>query len=150
MNFFSKTDQMIIPHSLTLLEDEDLICVADREGRRILCYTAGLTAEKAGKLMFSIKHPSLKRVFAISAVDDLIFGINGPEIDDELNDDRTNKDKQIGFVLNLATERMLNSFYPKEGFESPHDLTINHKTGGLFISDLKSPKKIFKFFIKKN
>ena len=87
--------------------------------------------------------------FAISSIDDLVFGINGPELDTN-KDDRKNKDQQIGFVLNLATERLLNSFYPKEGFESPHDLTINRKTESLFISDLKSPKKIFKFFIRKN
>ena len=142
---------MIIPHSLTLLEDEDLICVADREGKRILCYTAGLTQKKAGKLVFSIKHPSIKRVFAIAALDDLIFGVNGPELNaDDSNDARTNKDKQIGFVLNLATENVLNAFYPKDGFQSPHDLAINRKTRTLFISDLKSPKKIFKFFINKS
>lgn len=138
---------MVIPHSLTLLEDEDLLCAADREGRRILCYTAGLTQQKAGKLLFSIKHPSVKRVYAISAVDDLIFGINGPDLDAGEDDGRTNKDKQVGFVLNLATERLLDSFYPEEGFQSPHDLTINRRTGSLYISDLKSPKKIFKFFI---
>lgn len=95
-------DGLIIPHSLTLLEDEDLICVADREGRRIMCYSAGLSQQKAGKLLFSIKHPSVKRVFAIGSVDDLIFGINGPELDQNDLDGRTNKDKQIGFVLNLG------------------------------------------------
>lgn len=144
-------DGIIIPHSLTLLEDEDLICVADREGRRLLCYTAGLTPQKAGKLLFSVKHPSLKRVFAITSANDLIFGINGPELDGN-QDARSSKDQQIGFVLNLATERLLNSFYPKEGFESPHDLTINRRTGSLFVSDLKSKNKIFKFnfFIRKN
>jgi len=140
---------MIIPHSLTLLEDEDLICVADREGRAINCYSAGLTQQKAGRLVFSIKHPSIKRLFAIGSIDDLIFGINGPELTTE-SDGRTNKDKQVGFVVNLATERLLTTFYPKDGFQSPHDLTINRKTNSLFISDLKSPHKIFKFFIKKN
>lgn len=140
---------MVIPHSLTLLEDEDLLCAADREGRRILCYTAGLAQQKAGKLLFSIKHPSVRRVYAIAALDDLIFGINGPDLDAD-EDGRTNKDKQVGFVLNLATERLLDSFYPEEGFQSPHDLTINRRTASLFISDLKSPKKIFKFSIGKN
>jgi len=30
------------PHSLTLFEQQSLICVADREKGRILCYDAGL------------------------------------------------------------------------------------------------------------
>ncbi|KAH9500047.1 transmembrane protein [Bulinus truncatus] len=32
-----------IPHSIILIEDLDLVCVADRENSRALCYNAGLT-----------------------------------------------------------------------------------------------------------
>lgn len=58
---------MVIPHSLTLLEDEDLICAADRENKRILCFTAGLTDEP-GKLVFKIIHNQLGRVFGIEHI----------------------------------------------------------------------------------
>lgn len=30
--------QLWIPHALTLAEDKDLICVADRENGRVLCF----------------------------------------------------------------------------------------------------------------
>ena len=80
---------MAVPHSLTLLEMEDLICVADRgidsnrvaflshnylilkplENRRILCYTAGLSGERrAGRLVFNIKHKNLGKVYAIDHI----------------------------------------------------------------------------------
>lgn len=61
-------ENLLIPHSLTLLEKDDLICVADREHSRILCYSAGLTDSEPGKLVFNVAHPRLGPVYAIDHI----------------------------------------------------------------------------------
>ncbi|KAK7116721.1 probable peptidyl-alpha-hydroxyglycine alpha-amidating lyase pgal-1 [Littorina saxatilis] len=40
---------MNVPHSLALIEDLDILCVADRENQRVLCYNAGLGDTKFGQ-----------------------------------------------------------------------------------------------------
>ncbi|XP_055886528.1 probable peptidyl-alpha-hydroxyglycine alpha-amidating lyase pgal-1 [Biomphalaria glabrata] len=59
-----------IPHSLTLIEELDLICVADRENSRALCYNAGLhSAQTPSQAQFNrtlIPQSEIGRVFAIA------------------------------------------------------------------------------------
>ena len=42
----SEAGDFLVPHSLALVEDLDLICVADRENRRIQCFAAGLKGRR--------------------------------------------------------------------------------------------------------
>lgn len=51
-----------IPHALALAEDQDLICVADRENGRIQCFSAS-----AGKFEFMINSPAFGgRLFSVA------------------------------------------------------------------------------------
>ena len=65
------SDALNIPHSLALVENYDLICVANREDEKIQCFTAGFAVHKeeegeaAGKFVVQVAHPQLSRVFAI-------------------------------------------------------------------------------------
>lgn len=43
----AKNGEFNVPHSLALIEDMNLICVADRDNGRIQCFTAGLTPKGA-------------------------------------------------------------------------------------------------------
>ncbi|VDM43447.1 unnamed protein product [Toxocara canis] len=56
-----------IPHSLALIEDMNLICVADRENERIQCFSAGLA--EGGRAIppgiFITKAENIGRVYAI-------------------------------------------------------------------------------------
>ncbi|GFN80589.1 peptidyl-glycine alpha-amidating monooxygenase [Plakobranchus ocellatus] len=57
-----------IPHSVTLIENLNLLCVADRENQRALCYNAGLSnnAERAGTFNRTlIPEGDMGKVFAI-------------------------------------------------------------------------------------
>jgi len=139
---FGLSDQMVVSHSLTLLETEDLICVADRENRRILCYTAGLSGERRpGKLVFNVQHKHLGRVFAIDHIGDILLAINGPE---------GNGVAPKGLSLDLATEQLVDVWEPTtELFEEPHDLAVSADSTSFFVSQisLKSHKKLFKFTI---
>lgn len=38
-----KVGEFFLPHSLTLIENLNLLCVADRENERIQCFAAGLS-----------------------------------------------------------------------------------------------------------
>lgn len=127
-----------MPHSLSLLEKEDLICVADREQRRILCYTAGLQNSRPGRLVFNVGHERLGRVFAIDHLGDLVMAVNGP--DNEAS-------KAEGLTLDLATERLVEVWQPQSGFVEPHDLAVSKNGQSMFVSDIghNALKKVYKF-----
>ncbi|RTG88674.1 uncharacterized protein DC041_0000473 [Schistosoma bovis] len=58
-----------IPHQLSLLEEEDAICVADRENKRIVCYIAGLystTSDSTGDYLFEYKQPEMRAIYGIA------------------------------------------------------------------------------------
>lgn len=133
-------DGVDVPHSVTLLEQDDLVCVADREFRRIPCYTAGLSGVPAGTLVFDIRHPKLGRVFAIDHLDDIIFAVNGPDSD---------VDHPLGLALDLASQSILTSFSPAAGFYNPHDVCVSRQDSSLFVSEIdpRSSKKVYKFSI---
>ena len=66
---FGEREGFNVVHSLTLMEDRNLICAADRENERILCFRAGLDGDlnSIGELAVKLKYP-LGRVFAIEAL----------------------------------------------------------------------------------
>jgi peptidylamidoglycolate lyase len=139
---FGLTDNLVVPHSITLLELEDLLCVADRENRRVLCYTAGLTGEReAGKLVFNIQHQRLGRVYAIDHIGDIMLALSGGKGDAM---------PPIGVSLDLATEQLVDVWGPKtHKFEEPHDIAVSSDGTSFYVSEisLTSPKKIYKFNI---
>ncbi|KAF6780370.1 hypothetical protein AHF37_00148 [Paragonimus kellicotti] len=51
-------DELNVPHQLVLVEEQDALCVADRENRRVVCYNAGLNSnskDETGKYLFEIR-----------------------------------------------------------------------------------------------
>ena len=56
-----------VPHSLVLIEEKDLLCVADRENSRIKCLNAGLRGSPMGRSVSSTKRGSLGRVYAVAS-----------------------------------------------------------------------------------
>ncbi|KAF8569773.1 hypothetical protein P879_04132 [Paragonimus westermani] len=51
-------DELQVPHQLALVEEQDALCVADRENRRVVCYNAGLnfnSKDETGKFLFEIR-----------------------------------------------------------------------------------------------
>ncbi|RWS17219.1 peptidyl-alpha-hydroxyglycine alpha-amidating lyase 2-like protein [Dinothrombium tinctorium] len=129
------TDNLVVPHSLTLLENEDLICVADREQRRVMCYTAGLSNMQPGTLVFKI--PFAGPLYAIDRIGYILFGIIGP----------TPFQKPIGIAEALATEQILGTWEPKSGFSMPHDLSVSQKERAVYVTEIGKDalKKLYKF-----
>ncbi|CAF1337947.1 unnamed protein product [Didymodactylos carnosus] len=59
--------QLLVPHSLALIESLDILCVADRENGRIVCFDAGLDSQSdEGQIQSIIKHQRMKTVYAIA------------------------------------------------------------------------------------
>ncbi|RWS21854.1 peptidyl-alpha-hydroxyglycine alpha-amidating lyase 2-like protein, partial [Leptotrombidium deliense] len=127
----ANTDNLWVPHSLTLLENDDLICVADREHSRVLCYTAGLTEVEPGELVFTI--PVSGPIYAIDRYDHILFGVTGP----------SRRSQPKGFALQLVTENEMATWSPKGSFKMPHDLTVCQKNKAVFVTEIGSnaPKK---------
>lgn len=130
-------ENMIIPHSLTLIEDDNLICVADREKRRILCYEAGLDGLRPGMLVVNVEHPRLNRIFALDHLNRDLIALS---VDDDSS-------RSEAIVVDVQSGNLINSFTPKNGFKEPHDLSISSDGKYVFISDISSSaeKSIYKF-----
>lgn len=67
------SDGLRVPHSLILIENDNLLCVADRENERILCYKVDAYDTNFGHLAFKIEHPRLGLVYAIDHIGNFIF-----------------------------------------------------------------------------
>lgn len=74
ISMFTEFLSLQIPHSLALMEQYDLLCIADRENMRVTCVKAELNGYNAGMQATSlnIQQPDLGRVFAIAAYGMLI------------------------------------------------------------------------------
>lgn len=59
-DFVDNEKTLIIPHSISLLEDINLICTVSREEGRIVCFDV-----KTGKKKHEITHPDMATVYAI-------------------------------------------------------------------------------------
>ncbi|CAD6184222.1 unnamed protein product [Caenorhabditis auriculariae] len=79
-------DSFDVPHSLTLVEDMNMLCVADRDNERVQCFSAGL-AEGTRRVPPGIPITSAKdigRVFAIREKNHYLFGVTADgEVDAE-------------------------------------------------------------------
>lgn len=91
-----------LPHSLALVEDADLLCVADREGMRVLCYKAGLKGGSVlGEPVNQFFHPRIGPVFALAYNhdDSLIYGVAG----------KVGVLRAIGFTLDVKNSPLYSS-----------------------------------------
>lgn len=76
---YSDTLTLNLPHSVTLIESLDNVCVADRENMRIVCVKAGLKNYVTMLVPSTvIEDPTLGRVFAVASIGDKIYAVNGP------------------------------------------------------------------------
>uniref|UniRef100_A0A914XQF4 peptidylamidoglycolate lyase n=1 Tax=Plectus sambesii TaxID=2011161 RepID=A0A914XQF4_9BILA len=125
--------QLNVPHSITLIEDLDLVCVADRENERIQCFSAGIAvgthAIPTGMLI--TKAENLGRVYAIREKAHYLVGVTGSDL--------LGLSAPQVFVMDVNTGKA--QTYAK-GIESPHDLAITD-SGTVFIGEI-GPNRILK------
>uniref|UniRef100_A0A1I7UMZ0 peptidylamidoglycolate lyase n=1 Tax=Caenorhabditis tropicalis TaxID=1561998 RepID=A0A1I7UMZ0_9PELO len=81
----NQSSEFIVPHSLALIEDMNIVCVADRENQRVQCFSAGLS-EGDRTLPTGIPITSaidIGRVFAIRERNHYLIGVTGKSEDVE-------------------------------------------------------------------
>ncbi|VDL79995.1 unnamed protein product [Nippostrongylus brasiliensis] len=130
-NIVHSSDEMgpsefVIPHSLALIEDMNLICVADRENERVQCFSAGL-AEGHRTIPAGIPITSAEqigRVYAIREKKHYLVGVTGRDEEDQLPPQM--------FVMDM-TNGKANTFI--KGIENAHSLAISDE-GTVFISQM--------------
>jgi DNA-binding beta-propeller fold protein YncE len=135
-----KIGEFFVPHSLALIEDLNLLCVADRENERIQCFAAGLNDEAHHPRAyiptgtFFTKAEKIGRVFAIREKQHYLVGVTS-------SDARAQLDPQI-FVMDMNTGRA-NTF--AKGLENAHALALGDN-GDIYVAQMY-PNQIVKFSI---
>ncbi|CAJ0565204.1 unnamed protein product, partial [Mesorhabditis spiculigera] len=127
----SEMDPFIIPHSIALIEDLNLLCVADRENERVQCFSAGL---KEGHRSIPAGIPitsadDIGRVFAIRERAHYLVGVTGVDQQDSL-------EPQV-FAMDMDTGKA--QTYLK-GIENGHALAIS-KDGTVYVAHM-NPNQI--------
>jgi len=125
-----------VVHSLALYEQEDLLCIADREGKQVECVGAGLRAPQFFG-QSSTKLSGLGRVFGIAARGTALIAVNGkgnfydPPVQ--------------GVTLDLAApeEQQLVGTWGQE-LQNPHDVAISRSGDAVYVAEI-GPNRLRKF-----
>ncbi|EEC06175.1 peptidyl-glycine alpha-amidating monooxygenase, putative [Ixodes scapularis] len=130
-------DGLWIPHSLTYVQRDNTVCVADRENQRVLCFWAGLGPD-FGFLRSSVTG-QLGRVYAVASVGSYLYGL---QIDDGTS-------AASGFRVELYPGSRVQTFSPRQRFIQPHDLAVSEDGRTLYAVDVDAAnrKKVYKFRI---
>lgn len=127
-NFFA------IPHSMTLIPEYGLLCVADRENGRVQCFNS------LNGTFYSQYHDVVigDRLFAVGYANGKLFVVNGA----------TDIVPVMGYVIDLKTHKVLSKFqssgYP---FQNPHDIAVS--TDGKEVKKLNyfNNLNVFNYFV---
>lgn len=134
---FSADDELFIPHSITLIEESNLVAVADREHGRIQLFTAGITdPNDTGRFVKSISNSRFGKVFAISydPSDKMLYVVNGP----------TGSNKVEGFTVDLDG-KIRDTWTPRNmNFDEPHDVAVSPDGHQVYVAEIR-PNRITKF-----
>ncbi|EFX71247.1 hypothetical protein DAPPUDRAFT_327379 [Daphnia pulex] len=132
-----------IVHSVTLMEEKDALCVADREHSRIVCIHAGLK-QGPGQPTFGSPYGSaghkgknVGRVFAVAAKGQQLYAVFG-SIFLGMSDGKT---------FDLDSLNTLSRWTPSNGFGSPHDVAVSRDGEALYVVQI-GPNSIHKFALE--
>lgn len=128
---------MKIVHSLTLIESRNLICAADRENGRIICFRAGLDndLDKLGQHMLTLDYP-LGRVYAIESISNNHILVSS----------QSESGRYDIAALNPFTKE-LKQTWTSSDLSEPHALAKTRDGHFVYAADMSKSayKKVFKF-----
>ncbi|XP_022332159.2 peptidyl-glycine alpha-amidating monooxygenase A-like isoform X2 [Crassostrea virginica] len=126
-----------VPHSMTLAEDKNLLCVADRENGRIQCF------DLEGRFQRMIDSPEFgDRIFAISYCPlhrGLLFAVNGPTL--------SGSPPVQGFIIDINDGQLIETWNAKPGLKNPHDIEVDPVNLRVYVGEL-DPTKVWRFDMK--
>ncbi|CAD5207621.1 unnamed protein product [Bursaphelenchus okinawaensis] len=133
-----KAGEFFVPHSLVLIEDMNMICVADRENRRIQCFTAGLVPKGAHQRAviptgtFVTKAENVGRIMALREKNHYLVGVTNTEPELSNDHDLFIMDINSGKANTIAS-----------GIEDAHALAVSD-AGQIFVGQL-GPREVSEF-----
>lgn len=137
---FGESLGLNVVHSLTLMVERNLICAADRENARVLCFRAGLDGdlESIGNLVLNINYP-LGKVYAIEAISASHLLVSSNQFGTHRYDLA---------ALNPFTRELKQTWTSSDLLE-PHSLACTKDGQYVYAADVskESYKKVFKFNI---
>lgn len=112
-----------MPHSLVLLEHFHILCIADRDNKRVICIPSSLEAS----VLLEKPSPDNQAVYGVAAFQDYLLAING------VQNDAVTK----GFLFNPLIKEA--SPHHWGSFRRPHaitsDLSANNLTS-VYVAEL--------------
>jgi len=144
-------DDFLVPHSIALAEDLDILAVADRDNERILLFNAGLeNPEMLGDFEQEIAFPELGRVFAIdySARDGHLLAVTQASYGSELASAYSIdiQDRSQPSVTNWTPREKIKNG-PRFDFDMPHDIAVSSDGNIAYVGlvDTDTDRKVWKF-----
>ncbi|EDV37665.2 uncharacterized protein Dana_GF13565, isoform A [Drosophila ananassae] len=134
-----------IPHALTLVPDQQLLCAADRENGRVQCF------HSSNGTFYSQYHNQLigDRLFSMAytpAEGGQLVIVNGPTAELGIHPEHYNE--VHGFVLSMGSKQVLSKFGPNNmQFHNPHDVAVTTDGKEIYVAEL-NPARIHKFVHK--
>ncbi|XP_005182185.1 peptidyl-alpha-hydroxyglycine alpha-amidating lyase 1 [Musca domestica] len=138
-NFFA------IPHALTLVPEQELVCTADRENGRIQCFFwsngtfhSQYHSQLIGDRLFSMDYtPAQGGQFVV---------VNGPTAEIGVKTEQYNEVR--GYIMDFKTTKVIGKFGPNDlTFSNPHDVAVTMDGNEIYVAEL-NPTKIHKFLHK--
>ncbi|CAK1540303.1 unnamed protein product [Leptosia nina] len=122
-----------VPHALTIAEDQNAVCTADRERGRVACFRAD-----NGTYIHSYSHWLIgPRIFSVAYAPiqgGRLYLINGPSMGVPVR----------GYVIEYTSGRLIQTFAPGAAFHNPHDIAVTPDGSTVYVVEL-NPYKAYKF-----
>jgi len=130
--------QWQVPHSLALFEDDDVLCVADREGGRVECIQAGLqkplhaNRDDTGKQVVNYNQRILGKPYAIASKGTALLVLRGSP-------------GARGLTIDTASDAdespIIDQWGHEDGIVSPHDLAISRNGDAVYVVEVPLDRK---------
>ena len=126
-----------VPHSLALNENQNLLCVADRENYRIQCFDLN------GNNLLQISTADFGPLYSVAFAGNnasILYAINGFNSRTE-----TQYEKKI-FLISTKTGKILGSINLLDAALKPHSLSLSDDASEVYIANL-NPSEVFKYVL---
>jgi len=124
-----------VVHSVVLFEPEDVLCVADREGKKIDCVGAGLRYPQfMGQVSTTLQ--GVGRVYGLAGRGSALISVNGKS---------GAGDPPVGVMtidLTRETDNIVDTW--GQSLVNPHDVAISRSGDAVYVAEI-GPNKIRKF-----
>merc|ERR1719495_469872 len=122
-----------VVHSITLFEQEDTLCIADRENERVVCMGAGLNHPQfVGSQILEV--PDIGRVFGIVGRGSALIAVTGAGRSGSL---------PHGLTLDLGDSgKVVDTWGPE--LRSPHQLAVSREGNTVYVAEV-GPNRLRRF-----